>query len=94
MGVCVVTHDLNLASLYCERLVLLSGGGVVKEGAPGEVLEEGLLRSVYGEGLAVSNHPEIDRPIVLPAGDTSGSAACTDLPGDRTDVPGEGEVTE
>ena len=68
MGVCVVTHDVNLASLYCERLVMLSEGRIVKEGAADDIIEETLLGSVYGEGLVVGRHPELDRPIVLPSG--------------------------
>ncbi len=68
MGVCVVTHDVNLASLYCGRLVMLSEGRIMKEGAADDIIEQTLLRSVYGEGLVICSHPELDRPIVLPSG--------------------------
>ncbi|MFB6284308.1 MAG: heme ABC transporter ATP-binding protein [Halobacteria archaeon] len=33
-------HDLNLASRYCDQLVLVSGGSVIVEGKPEEVLTE------------------------------------------------------
>jgi len=69
MGVCVVTHDLNLASLHCDRLLLLADGHPVAEGAPSEVLREELLRSVYGPELLLERHPRSGCPVVLPAGE-------------------------
>ncbi|MFJ4347312.1 ABC transporter ATP-binding protein [Pseudomonas sp. NPDC089401] len=43
-----VLHDLNLAASHADWLVVLSEGRVVACGAPGEVLEPGLLAEVYG----------------------------------------------
>jgi iron complex transport system ATP-binding protein len=44
----VVLHDLNLASRYCDHLVLLDQGHVVAQGTPAEVLQGDLLEPVYG----------------------------------------------
>jgi iron complex transport system ATP-binding protein len=63
--VAAVLHDLNLASLYCPRLVLLAGGAVAADGAPEEVLTEERLREVYGAAVTVGRHPENGRPVVL-----------------------------
>lgn len=68
VAVCVATHDLNLASVYCDRLVLLSDGGVAARGTPGEVLTEEQLIAVYGPELCVVEHPNRGVPIVLPRG--------------------------
>jgi iron complex transport system ATP-binding protein len=46
--VLLVTHNLNLAARYADRLVLLSGGRVVSEGAPSDVLNRDLVEEVYG----------------------------------------------
>src|SRR5439155_951989 len=48
-GIAVVSvlHDLNLAALYCDRLVLLAGGRVACEGSPAEVLTPAVLGAVY-----------------------------------------------
>src|SRR5690606_19781920 len=43
IGVVVVLHDLNLAALYADRLVVLSRGRVAGEGPAEAVLTEGLL---------------------------------------------------
>jgi len=67
LGVCVVTHDLNLASLYGDRLVLLSGGSPVAEGSAEDVLRADVLASAYGEGLLIERHPRSGRPVVLPS---------------------------
>src|SRR5204862_1474039 len=34
VGVVSVLHDLNLAALYCDRLVLLAGGRIARAGRP------------------------------------------------------------
>ncbi len=42
-----VTHDLNLAASYADRIVLLKEGAVVADAAPCEVLRPELLRQVF-----------------------------------------------
>jgi iron complex transport system ATP-binding protein len=44
----VALHDLNLAAMFCDRIVVLSGGTVVATGAPEDVLTEDLIATVYG----------------------------------------------
>ena len=44
----VVLHDLNLASRYCDHLVLLDDGKVVHQGRPDDVLRSDVLEPVYG----------------------------------------------
>ena len=46
--VLVTLHDLALAARWCDRVLVLDGGALVADGAPGEVLDDGLLRRVYG----------------------------------------------
>lgn len=64
-SVLVVLHDLNLASQFCDRLALLAGGRVVREGPPEEVLDEEILAGVYDVRTLVSRHPVTGRPQVL-----------------------------
>jgi iron complex transport system ATP-binding protein len=69
-AVLVVTHDLNLASQYATRLVLLDAGRVVAEGAPPDVLAPDVLAPVYGSHLFYGTWPaESGRrgPFVLPS---------------------------
>lgn len=57
-------HDLNLASLYFNRLVLLSSGRIVADGPPDKVMRPDLLREVYGVSVLVKPHPERGIPWV------------------------------
>lgn len=65
-GLTVVTaaHDLTLAGRYAERLSLVSGGLIVAEGTPDEVLTESHLKAHYGAGIRVID--DRDGPIVVP----------------------------
>ena len=60
----VALHDLNLAVQYCDRLILLCGGGIAAEGSPAEVVTEGNIRAVYGAGSRVFSIDGL--PAVLP----------------------------
>ena len=46
-------HDLNLASRWCTRMVLLSGGRVAAAGGPVEVMRREVLEEVYRVRLKV-----------------------------------------
>lgn len=58
-------HDLNLAAMYCDHLVVLQHGRVVAEGTPRAVLTEELLADVYGLDALVQTHPRTGRPLVV-----------------------------
>ena len=64
-GVLVVTHDLNLASQFAQRIALLGGGRVVASGTVEEVLRREVLEPVYGPHLHYGRGPGA-RPFVLP----------------------------
>jgi iron complex transport system ATP-binding protein len=66
MGMTVVTHDINLASLFSDRIMVLSSGRAVASGPPSEVLTPSTVRTVYGEDILMGSHPESGRPTILP----------------------------
>ncbi len=43
----MVLHDLNLASEYCNKIVLLNAGEIFKDGAPRKVLTYQNIETVY-----------------------------------------------
>ncbi|SER16829.1 iron complex transport system ATP-binding protein [Faunimonas pinastri] len=65
-GALAILHDLNIAALYADRLVVLSGGRIVGEGAPVDIMTEGLIESAFGVRLQVQLHGGTGRPAVLP----------------------------
>jgi iron complex transport system ATP-binding protein len=60
----VALHDLNLAAMYCDQLVVLREGSVVAAGTPGDVLTEELIAGVYGVRAAVTREGADGRPHV------------------------------
>lgn len=50
----VVTHELNLAARFADRIVLLERGRVAAAGLPNEVIEAGLLTRVFGWPVRVA----------------------------------------
>jgi iron complex transport system ATP-binding protein len=48
LTVIMTVHDLNLASLYCQRLLLLNHGQLLADGSPTEVLNPLQLQDVFG----------------------------------------------
>jgi iron complex transport system ATP-binding protein len=66
VAVLAALHDLTLASLYCDRLVLLARGSVVAAGCVEDVLTRDNLRRAYGTDVMVLRHDGIGGPLVLP----------------------------
>ncbi|MFC7448278.1 ABC transporter ATP-binding protein [Rhodococcus daqingensis] len=43
----IALHDLNLAAMFCDRVVVLAQGRIVAAGTPAEVITEELVERVY-----------------------------------------------
>ena len=65
-AVIMVTHDINLASLFADRLLLLDRGRVVVDGGAEAVLTSDNMRNVYGTGFVLEQHPQTQTPMVIP----------------------------
>jgi len=65
LTVIVVLHDLNLASEYCDKLVLLNNGLIHKVGAPQEVLTYQIIEDVYNTTVVVEKNPISSKPYIL-----------------------------
>jgi iron complex transport system ATP-binding protein len=73
LTVILVSHDLNLVSQYCDRILLLDHGRVVRLGRPEEVIEPEVLESVYRCRVLVDRHPDTGLPrVTLPGRHMSG----------------------
>jgi len=62
----LITHHLDLAARFADRLLLLDAGKVAAEGAAGEVMTEEVLSRVYRWPLAVGEDPLTGAPRVTP----------------------------
>jgi iron complex transport system ATP-binding protein len=60
-----VLHDLNLASQYCDKLILLNKGKIYKIGTPFEVLTYRIIEEVYKTVVIVKENPITSKPYVF-----------------------------
>src|SRR5215208_6504728 len=66
----VVTHDINLAAQFADKLLLMKQGRAVHSGTPEEVLQPQILRDVFEVETLVDAHPVTGGPRVTPIHDT------------------------
>ncbi len=55
-------HNINLASLYSDRIILLKKGKIFAEGKPEEVITERNIEAVYGIKVIVEKHKITKKP--------------------------------
>jgi len=65
LTVIMVLHDLNLASEYCQRLVLINEGRIHKIGLPQEVLDYKIIEEAYKTVVVVEKNPISSKPYIL-----------------------------
>lgn len=64
--VVAVLHDLNLAALFAERIVILDHGRVDCEGYPEDTITDSMLERVFKIETTVSQAPASGGPFLLP----------------------------
>lgn len=76
-GVTVImtSHDLNLASWFCARLMVLDHGELAADGPPADVLREELIRSVYHCSARILHDAVSGSILVVPSASDRNSSA-------------------
>ncbi|MCK9580063.1 MAG: ABC transporter ATP-binding protein [Methanoregula sp.] len=74
-----VFHDLNLAALYCDRLIMIQNGQMVADGPPAQVLTPEKIRHVYGAEVVTSCHPATGRTFLMPVKTQNGNGSALSL---------------
>jgi cobalamin transport system ATP-binding protein len=64
MTVLLVSHDINLASQYCDRVLIMKEGCRMYLGSPLDVITQPNLKEVYGCQVLIDAHPETGLPRV------------------------------
>lgn len=64
LGITVLAsiHDLNLASTFCDSLLVIDKGRLVGGGTPSEVLTEDMISTTFNTCSLVDRHPLYDNP--------------------------------
>lgn len=65
LTVIAVLHDLNLASEYCNRLILIDRGRIYREGTASEVLTYPIIEEVYKTVVIIKENPITKKPYIF-----------------------------
>ena len=65
LTVLMISHDLNLAAEYCEKLILLKEGRIFQEGSPQDILTYRNIEEVYKTLVVVEKNPVSSKPHVF-----------------------------
>jgi len=65
LTVLMVVHDLNLASEYCDQLIMLSNGCIHIKGSPDEVLTYEHIEKVYNTLVVTKINPVSGKPVIF-----------------------------
>ncbi|MGE3150043.1 MAG: heme ABC transporter ATP-binding protein [Pseudorhodoplanes sp.] len=67
-AIVAILHDLNLATLFADRVIVLNDGAIAADGPPAETVTDSILATVFGVNMRVSAPPPQGTPYVLPHG--------------------------
>jgi iron complex transport system ATP-binding protein len=62
LTIVMASHDMNIASEFCDRLILLQDGRIYKMGTPDEVITQENIESVYGCEVRIDQNPVSGMP--------------------------------
>lgn len=71
LAVLLAIHDLNLVSLYADRVALLVDGRLQREGHPAQVLTKKEIERAYGIEVDLLEHPRLSAPLIIPKSNAS-----------------------
>jgi len=57
-----IMHDLNLAALYCQRLIFLKNGRIMADGPKASIFRADILSELYETKIMVVHHPVTGDP--------------------------------
>lgn len=66
IGALIILHDLNLASLYCDKVLMLKDGKLVKHDTPSAVFEGHRINDAFGIDVFIDAHPDTKQPFLIP----------------------------
>ncbi|MCK4957409.1 MAG: ABC transporter ATP-binding protein [Candidatus Cloacimonetes bacterium] len=61
----LVSHNINLASEYCDRIIMLKAGKLIADGTPEAVITDENIQELYGTRLMIIKNPVSGRPNLI-----------------------------
>ena len=62
----IVTHDVNHAALVSKKILALKSGEIMYFGDSADIMDNRILKSIYGKDFLFVQHPERKVPIIIP----------------------------
>jgi len=66
IGVVVILHDLNLASMFCDHLIILKEGTLLTQGTPHDVITTNTINQAFDIDVDIALHPDTRTPFLTP----------------------------
>jgi iron complex transport system ATP-binding protein len=64
LTVIAIFHDINLACLYCDRVLLLHNGEMIGVNKPRHLVDEQTLQEVFQTSVKRQEHPSVPKPLI------------------------------
>ncbi len=61
----MVLHDINFASYYCDYVYAMKSGKILYEGHPDKILDEKVIKEIYGIECDIVQHPIRKKKMVI-----------------------------
>ncbi len=58
-------HDMNIAACYCDKIIMMKAGHIVKIGTPEEVMTPEMIKGLFGVDIELTKNPVTGKPNVI-----------------------------
>ncbi len=58
-------HDMNIAACYCDKIIMMKAGHIVKVGTPEEVMVPDMIKGLFGVDTQITNNPVTGKPNIV-----------------------------
>ena len=58
-------HDMNIAACYCDKIIMMKAGHIVKVGTPKEVMVPDMIKGLFGVDTKITENPVTGKPNVI-----------------------------
>jgi len=65
LTILIILHDMNIASEYCGKIVILNKGEIYSAGTPSEVLNNKAIKDVYNVDAVINKNPLSEKPYIF-----------------------------
>ncbi|MBN2545915.1 MAG: ABC transporter ATP-binding protein [Spirochaetes bacterium] len=65
LTIIVILHDINIASEYCNKIIILNKGEIYSAGTPSDILNKKAVKDVYNVEAVIDKNPLSNKPFIF-----------------------------